>query len=1551
MIPDLPPSQPALACDPRRRPQTAPAKERRWRRSLPSLQPQSAQRGDARLPPRPRPRTALPASAAVIQSPSPSPSPRPPRPATASAASPAPPRRPVSASVHSSRSAKLIDGEYCRRGAANLRSCIGPELDMAWIADKASQDGLYPLITRKLVPASTDFSKLLLDPLLISLQGIPSKESHSCVYRPLQSFDGMVKYETSNTKQYTFIIPRPEFLRTNPPPIPQDSRTTPVVTPNWTPNTAGYQQPIYPPSQPFFSPRSGSPTNSACPYGNSNNNNMEAYKYPQPCLTPTENLLHLSHLQNRHNMEYTQDQECFPIANGVLMETAPSFVVFRDWIQRQNKKARNVPWASILYMIRRIENFCSFNLVSWADISKEKLLSFLKRPIIQRVEVDDILFCLSNRDEVEAFIESPGHLFRCKGGAVAAANRLAEVIRTNVMRKRHLALIRALRAAERVVLWRKRVLKLRYWDRQLAARLEKEKPIANELIENLKSTWAENYENKKRVIIHLPSVSCHLSIRNQMANVPAKQLQQMGRFKDLLDPNVTIIYISYPMEDDIQNTFKYYMQQIFLDHRYEEDDSIMDRFHIIVPENHKFFPPTASLSSMTLASVNTIKKIKRIVFGGEAGRREETPAYIVPGVVGDSEVSLSVALGIPLLTKVEIAKSFAFNQVVQTEFISRCELAMPPGESKQCEDINDLTGMVLNLLIDNESIKRWMFKINHQPEQTGIMYWDANEISLKSIDSEATAKSKIEKSILQKGRLVNMDIRQRGPAAAPNKRKKDRRRSTLLGLPSSKRTTPTRGEIEIFLELFVKQGGVVQAAPPVHYEEELLLGTSDRAQQDFPSRFPSAHFLIKPDFSHELICTSDQICVTPYRFWGTLIPQQSCNSDELASASLEVLKGLKHHGYFGYVTIDFVTWEEHSSSQRHLWCIAVKPYLNDTLVYCMNYLAATATKIIQPGNPGSGNVMLDLNRSRKIVFKYLESNKYIDLPRVKKAARMAVFDGDQDLTERVGIYSPNFRHVGLAGLTSIGIEVLCLDSGLSMDFKFKRGVMALNSERLDSERMSLMFSEESCSTCIEQVLKAMPTIYRRLMTIESDELTNFTDVAYCLIPELRRARHREALFKRNSRIEDNEPEFYQVIWRPQIGKITGSHSLGTSSLGIEINIEDADSAHNLRQSSIDKSRGGSLMSRGGGSSSLMGSMMKSTAFSAFDVSKEEGFHVTNLSPLMNINSQSSMSVFMSGTDTVTLLTKEENQQLKKRLASNALEGILVQATDLPDYKTMGIDDFNPIHRLRVVANKTQQTKKPLPVILPDPKSIALLNTLIPSYSLWAKYEDYGEIQEYQKMMPERDGDPNRVPKGLPVEEYLRIMEEMGIAADKRAAAELERKRKAEEERRKEEERKKLIEDEERALAELAALIAKEKSEWLAAGKALTSKVQEEIESATRRYFFDQQEQEKERLRLLEEGENRDSKQNLRLKDFMGKYKRPTVGPSERIIKPGEGKRVSSSFARASVSTTRAGRRSSISTTVVTQGPLIQSITMRGIGEQLLGLRPAEKPKEGLELEF
>ncbi|KAJ3211858.1 hypothetical protein HDU82_004672 [Entophlyctis luteolus] len=753
--------------------------------------------------------------------------------------------------------------------------------------------------------------------------------------------------------------------------------------------------------------------------------------------------------------------------------------------------------------------------------------------------------------------------------------------------------------------------------------------------------------------------------------------------------------------------------------------------------------------------------------------------------------------------------------------------------SKALKKIIDCVGNTPAYIVSGEignSEIRWVFKINNYSDQAGIAYWDISNISLKS-DSPDELEAKLLASILSHGKLVNAPGFNNGRLASKSSK---RNKTSLMD--------------EFLLKLRIN-GGAVQAAPPVIYENSSMI--EDRVNTQFPTRFPSVHMLIGPSCTTpeatELVCTSDTICIEPYRMWGTVMPQQTCESDELTNAAESLVEGLLHIGYWGYVTVEFIAWDNHDTGVRHLWCIGVKPYLSVALSSCLNFLMATCTKPMQPGYYKAGSTMLDLNQSRKIVFKYLHENKYIDLDRAKRAANMATFDGDEDLVERVGVYSPWFQHVGFMSLTTTGIEALCLDSGFNMDLK---------------------------------------------------------EVATTIIPELRRSRRREALFGKNGNLSTtivaHDPELYPVQWKFSTERLLAGkkHSIETTADGFEfeINIEKADSLSNSCELSHTQ------LAR-----------PPSSVVSADDISML-GFSRDGLSPIMNVSTEnlrnSDLNLFVGGADTTTvsILTSTENTHISKRLAANRLEEVIVlsRAVDLPDYAALGIQDFSPLQRVKLITANKNKNEKPMPAIMPDPKSISLLNSLIPSNSLWAKYEDYGEIEEYEPMHLNEIRD--RIPLGLPPEEYLELREEN---------------------------RRKRLLEEQRALAELSDLIAREKEAWMASGKPMSKKVMDDIESAARRHFFDQQDRFKKTPDDAEINISTD-KPRMRLRDFMGKHIRYTVGDKRKAdsTKDGEEGR-SGDFENGSLET--------ITTTSIMGRELqtsifVPSLVMRDIGEAFLGLR-------------
>ncbi|KAI8622091.1 hypothetical protein BC830DRAFT_871680 [Chytriomyces sp. MP71] len=997
-------------------------------------------------------------------------------------------------------------------------------------------------------------------------------------------------------------------------------------------------------------------------------------------------------------------------------------------------------------------------------------------------------------------------------------------------------------------------------------------------MDDLRSDWNLKYKGQKRVIIHLPSVSVAKAIRRNMSNVKCKQLQQIGRFRDLLDPNVILIYISLPICDDVKDTFNCYLSNFAFDTRVLEDATFTDRFHVIIPETSAFYTPDSSLTAMLLSSTRALQKVGSIIAG--------LPAYIVPGDMGDNEIALSAALEVPIFCNFVISRNLAFNLTNQYDLLSRCEISIPQGEPIVGGELDSdgLLSTIFRLISDCRYINRWIFKINDHTDQSGVAYWDSSDITSRSPSHSINMKS-IYDSLRHNFTLVRNDT--------------------------------SYSDVSDYLNALIALGGVIQATPPVNYESGFSF--EEKSRLEFPNRFPSMHYLIYPDDGRELSSSSDQICISPYRFWGIQVPQQSCLHDEIAAASKKVIDCLISRGYFGYVSVDFVCWDDHPNAKRNLWCIGVKPYLTNAHAYCLNYLTATHTKIIQLGGGHSGTTMLDMNRARTIIFKYLNTNQFIDLSKVKRAARMAVYEGDEDLVNRVGLYSPHFMHYGMHTMTSVGVETFLLNSGFLLHMREKIGLMCLNSERTDKERVSIMFSHQNQSDCLELVLQAIVALYRRFMTIEGEEPSNFVDIALCLVPELRRARHREAIFNNPAHETTSiDPEFYPVKWQNS-RQLSTYQQAYSSNVGISIRIDLADAED-------DPTELAARQHKATGSTSL-----------AALTASQDAFHEASLSPVARVHAPGEMSLFVAGNDTVQLLTSVENEQIRKRLASNRLEEIVVQVVDLPQVQALPgdkFDEFSPVHRVRLLAKRKLLLQAPMPTVMPDPKSIALLNSLIPSNALWGKYLDYGEEEEYELVMPERLDDPDRIPLGLPMEQYLQILDDQRERKEFIAQMERERQARHEEQVRREKKKKQLALEEELAMQELAALILLEKQKFVASGKGpLTAKIQEEIEYATRRYFFDKAAQEKYNEEQEKKAQQNRAQKGLRLKDFMGKVHEHKMG--------GKGHEdLNALSVRASpLSVTQpVSRRGSIGVRKISEGPAIRSITMRSIGEKWLGLR-------------
>lgn len=101
------------------------------------------------------------------------------------------------------------------------------------------------------------------------------------------------------------------------------------------------------------------------------------------------------------------------------------------------------------------------------------------------------------------------------------------------------------------------------------------------------------------------------------------------------DPNVEIVLVApFPIPEDVLGYYSKLLQVGGVENPEK-------RFRVVVPEYHDKLPAHISLSRMLYYSSYAIKRIKAIARGQFA--------YIVPGRVGEEELLVAAALGLPLL--------------------------------------------------------------------------------------------------------------------------------------------------------------------------------------------------------------------------------------------------------------------------------------------------------------------------------------------------------------------------------------------------------------------------------------------------------------------------------------------------------------------------------------------------------------------------------------------------------------------------------------------------------------------------------------------------------------------------------------------------------------------------------------------------------------------------------------------------------------------------------------------------------------------------------------
>lgn len=403
-------------------------------------------------------------------------------------------------------------------------------------------------------------------------------------------------------------------------------------------------------------------------------------------------------------------------------------------------------------------------------------------------------------------------------------------------------------------------------------------------------------------------------------------------------------------------------------------EDITRRFSTVYPENSTFFASSSAVTKLLLASDLALMELKERVAGVES--------YIVGGQLTLSDYILSSRLKTPLF-----APSYELFQELSKLDRNRLlfkELDLSvPFHADNLADKNTFLMETSKLLLTHLLVRRWLFKLGH----TSKYFQDVAYVDRADLEED----------------LACMDTK-----------------SLVLNLPKllAKHMVLTypeaSGNVEHFIELLVRSGGSIEAAPlPLLSEDERTLS--------------SAHFTYPPHiFMHVFMDPEGKITMrgsTDYVFQSVnkplleFIPQGSHAYSELKQTTLKICQRLYEKGMIGYLSIEFVSVT--IGSEQKLWVLRLHPYFTPQHANC-DYLSCIADSKF---DEESGKLLHDYNEARRRAMQYLPQARFFDRSHIDQPR----------YEERHAVFCASIKHENFAFITHQVFTSLVQTVGVAFD--------------------------------------------------------------------------------------------------------------------------------------------------------------------------------------------------------------------------------------------------------------------------------------------------------------------------------------------------------------------------------------------------------------------------------------------------------------------------------------------------------------------------------------
>ena len=369
--------------------------------------------------------------------------------------------------------------------------------------------------------------------------------------------------------------------------------------------------------------------------------------------------------------------------------------------------------------------------VKVANIDSQRVLFFADQEF-EKLTEDDMISCVLNRQQVWEAIKNPKNRFKGPYGPVLAAIHIQKNWRRFKAYSAY-SQLKFLMEKATIIQRKFRLYQLKKSTKNKIRELYKESiAVWREMQDEFKKRWPE-IKKQRRIEIHVNSYSISEVQRMTMEKFKQKENAQIARIFSVKDPNVDVIYISpFTLTNDV---YKYYLKILEL----VEIENPEKRFNLVVPENYVKFPGHYSLSQTLLYSPKALKRIQSLIKGRQA--------YIVPGIVNDYDVKLSIALAVPILCG-EPEKTNLYSTKSGAKRIFQQADVPTPIAAYDIYERSEFELSLARLVAHNLFVNTWIFKIDD--ETNGRGHASLNVETIKTIIELRKKKVEMTESIIEK---------------------------------------------------------------------------------------------------------------------------------------------------------------------------------------------------------------------------------------------------------------------------------------------------------------------------------------------------------------------------------------------------------------------------------------------------------------------------------------------------------------------------------------------------------------------------------------------------------------------------------------------------------------------------------------------------------------------------------------------------------------------------------------------------------------------------------